>query len=156
MDIAPNVLRIAVADCFMRVRERAIHRRFVTAYGRFRSRMLRYEAMDGGLVGMLRDLGTHLVRSTVLRAGDRGLPNGPRPVRCSCFDFGIFARRPSMYVSSTSTGPTKMLPPPSNAARSRCAKRQADFCVMLRSRCSFMLDTLLRLVKHRWMAIAHT
>ncbi|MDE0123738.1 MAG: hypothetical protein OXN97_04090 [Bryobacterales bacterium] len=61
----------------------------------------------------------------------------------------MFLRLPPTYVSSTSTGPVNKPVSVANASRKRCAMNHADFCVMPRSRCSFMLDTPLRLVAHR-------
>ena len=60
------------------------------------------------------------------------------------FDF------PPTNVSSASTGPANF-PPVSmdHASRMRCSMNQAVFCETPRSRWSFMLDTLLRLVRQR-------
>ena len=48
------------------------------------------------------------------------------------------------------------MPPSFHDSRRRWARNQADFCVIFKSRCSFMLDTLLRLVMNRYIAIIQT
>ena len=56
---------------------------------------------------------------------------------------------PPMYVSSTSTGPSKTIFTPLNASRMRWSMNHAVACLTPRSRCSFMLDTPFRFVISR-------
>ena len=70
------------------------------------------------------------------------LSEPPRPVSRSRCALCIFFALPPTNVSSASTGPANG--PPSRSchiSRSRCDRCHADFCVMLRSRCSFIDET---------------
>ena len=73
--------------------------------------------------------------------------------RFPCMLFAL----PPTSVSSASTGPAKGRSSGSrHVSRSRCARCQADFWLMLRSRCSRMLETPFSEVVIMYMAITQT
>ena len=100
-------------------------------------------------LALTRALARSLIPATVV------LPPEPPPT-CSFFLACLFFSLPPINVSSASTGPANGWPSLFHASRIRWPKCHADFWVIPKSRCSFMLDTLLSDVVIRYAQIAQT
>ena len=150
----PDVLGDAVLDALVVEGQSFVGGCLVGIDSGSRSRVLDDEALQGRLVGGLeRTLATTRLLARSFAPTTATLPTAPRPVPARSFRLALLmlARRPPMYVSSTSTGPencgSSFLA--FQASRMRWSMNHAVFCVTPMSRWSFMLLMLLRLVSSR-------